>query len=143
VEEQTKMQQDQLRPRSHWQAKEMATLVAAETWARVLRLKGETPSPREVGDWLRRHRDRVFSWPDENSGEQSWMLTSRLDRKGIAEWSLEKLPGLPGRAGSVLPQRGKLADRNTNTMDRRVPEHRGGVEVTRHEPADPAEETII
>ena len=61
-----------------------------ETWEDVLNFR-DKPTARQVGNWLARHRDRVF-------GEHQ--LTCKLDRNSIAQWQLRVLRG---RAGTNSP----------------------------------------
>jgi hypothetical protein len=95
-----------------WRARDAASEIDAETWANVIRFKGEKPSAREVGDWLRAKRDQVFAvfeLDDANADADSeqgelvrYRLTGNPDRKGITEWTLTPLDsaGSPGHAGS-------------------------------------------
>ena len=94
-----------------WRAKDALEGVDAEVWAEVLRLKrGDTPSPRELGDFLRFRRDQVFTIKGnlDEYYDISWMLTGKQDRKGVVRWRLVQLestplpPGQAGHAGSVL-----------------------------------------
>jgi putative DNA primase/helicase len=45
---------------AEWKAGDAAEKLAAQVWAGVVRFKGEKPSGREIGGWLRSRRDRVF-----------------------------------------------------------------------------------
>jgi putative DNA primase/helicase len=77
-----------------WSAKEAAGGIDIDLWAGVIHAKGERPDNRQVGNWLRARRDRVFS---------DLQLTGEPDRKGVMAWTLRLLPsaGSAGSAGSA------------------------------------------
>jgi hypothetical protein len=54
-----------------WTAATAAKELEADTWATVLRFKGDKPTSRDVAYWLRSRKDRVFG---------SFTLTSRAER---------------------------------------------------------------
>jgi hypothetical protein len=78
-----------------WPAKEAVGGIDADRWASVIKAKGERPNSRQVGNWLRARRDRVFT---------DLQLAGRLDRTGVMEWTIRSLQGLQGLAGSALYQ---------------------------------------
>jgi hypothetical protein len=73
-----------------WSAKEAVGTIDADLWAGVIRVKGERPDSRQVGNWLRTRRDRVFG---------DLQLTGLPDRIGIMQWTIRYL-GSAGSAGS-------------------------------------------
>jgi hypothetical protein len=93
-----------------------------DAWRGVLTFKAETPGAKMVGTWLSKHKDAV-------SGDL--MLKGHLDRKGVSEWLLQRLPGLPGYAGSIPPAVGKTKGEVEEDSG-----ETGGPE-TRQKPANP------
>jgi hypothetical protein len=94
-----------------WRAKDALEGTDGDVWAEVLRVKrGDTPSPRELGDFLRYRRDQVFTVPVELDKDLTvaWVLTGNQDRKGVMRWKFVTVdestlpPGQPGHAGSSI-----------------------------------------
>jgi hypothetical protein len=68
-----------------WKAGDAAGKVDPQSWGEVVRFKGEHPTGREVGGWLRDRRDRVFG---------SYVLRCRHDTTANASmWRVGTLPG--------------------------------------------------
>ncbi len=114
---------DDGRPRSTWLAREAAKGLSAETWSSVLRFTGETPTPRQVGEFLKPYRDKYFS------GRQ---LIGRPGRTGIMVWQLQ---GQHAHACSSSPHAGISQEEDAKYLY-------GGKDSMR-EPPDPADETLI
>jgi hypothetical protein len=87
---------------AEWRAADAAQAIPVELWADVMpRLEqGASPTPRDVGNWLRSRKDRVFS---------TWILTGVPDRKRVGAWRLTRTAGYAGSAGCDLPPTSDLA----------------------------------
>jgi hypothetical protein len=72
-----------------WPAKEAVGGIVADLWANVIQVKDDRPDSRQVGNWLRARKDRVFG---------DLQLTGRVDRNGVMQWTVR---GLKALAGSV------------------------------------------
>lgn len=69
-----------------WKAAQAAADIDVTLWTQVLpsapRRDDSKPSAKQVGNWLRGRKDRVF---------EKWMLCSDPDRKGVLEWMLKRV----------------------------------------------------
>lgn len=91
-------------------AAEAAAQLSAEAWAAVLSFKGEKPTARAVGIWLRGRRDQRFTvLTAEGKPQLVTLQNTGTDRKGNAQWEIKaqeapsilgsKNPGNPPRSG--------------------------------------------
>jgi hypothetical protein len=104
-----------------WPAKEAAGGIEADLWTNVIQVRGDRPDSRQVGNWLRARKDRVFG---------NLQLTGRSDRNGVMQWTVR---GLKGLAGSLHPGGCDLADQDGCQTQNT------GVEKPRESPQTPQE----
>lgn len=115
-----------------WKAGEAAGKVDPQTWAGVVRFKGEKPTGREIGGWLRARRDRVFG---------SYALRCRNEPgENVTLWRVEKSEDspssrdMPGHTGHAATSRAKDGESHCDISERRG---RNMSRMSRHVPADP------
>jgi hypothetical protein len=65
------------------------TGIDPELWASVMPVKGDRPTPLQVGHWLRKRKDKVFT---------DLQLAGRVDRNGVARWAVRGMRGIAGDA---------------------------------------------
>jgi hypothetical protein len=93
-----------------WSAKQATEMVSADVWAGAVRFKGDCPTAVDVGNWLRKLKDRVFTVKRKDSNTVTVTLKNTLDRNGVGVWFLRGVQGVEGGSFSSRAKFGENDD---------------------------------